>query len=215
MTICTEKRACLFGGIYNETMRLNKSGTIIHTCWNNIPKHFVLARLDTYVIMPNHIHGVIIITERDCDSRGEAFSTHDELYHGSISENASPLHSHPMNQPHGTPSGSLGAIMQNFKSVSTRKINASNNTTGVTLWQRNYYEHIVRNENSLNTIRRYIMYNPLIWAYDMDNPDRYHVSEAEMKHEIKKRCNFTNDELDFVINYDIKYRMGHNNGDNK
>lgn len=83
------------------------------------------------------------------------------------------------------------------------------------LWQRNYYEHIVRNENSLNIIRRYIVYNPFMWSYDMDNPDRFHISEEELKQQIRKRCNFTNDETDFIINYDIKYRTGHNNGDNK
>ncbi len=113
--------------------------------------------------------------------------------------------------------------MQNFKSVSTRKINISNKTPGVALWQRNYYEHIVRNEHSLNTIRQYIMYNPLMWVYDMDNPDRYHVSEEELKHEMKKRCNFTNEELDFIpsaklrtgISYDIKCRMGRDYDDNE
>lgn len=227
VTICTEKRKCLFGEISNDTMQLNKSGTIIHTCWNNIPKHFVHARLDAYIIMPNHIHGIIIITERDCNNnangRGEAFSTSNELRQNFVTENASPLHPHLMNQPHGTFSGSLGAIMQNFKSVSTRKINQSNNTPGVTLWQRNYYEHIIRNENSLNIIRRYIMYNPLMWAYDMDNPERYHVSEAELKHVLKKRCNFTNEELDFIssawlrtgIKCDIKYHVGQDYGDNK
>ena len=189
---------------------------MIHACWNNLQKHFLHVRLDACVIMPNHAHGIIIITERDCDNngRGEAFSSPMKSCSGLVTENASPLHP-TTPPPHGTSSGSLGAIMQNFKSVSTRKINQSKKTPGVTLWQCNYYEHIVRNENSLNTIRQYIMYNPLMWAYDMDNPDRYHVSESEMKHEVKKRCNFTNDELDFIINYDIKYHMGHNKGDNK
>jgi hypothetical protein len=114
-----------------------------------------------------------------------------------------------MNQmPHGTQSGSLGAIMQNFKSVSTRKINTMNKTHGVSLWQRNYYDHIIRNEKALNVIRRYIMYNPLMWSYDMDNPDRHRLSTEKMKYEIKQKCCFTNEELDFIIDYEIKYRMG-------
>lgn len=211
VTMCTGNRKCLFGKTSGEIMQLNKFGTMIHTCWSNLPKHFAHIRLDTCVVMPNHIHGIIIITDANIDRRGEAFSSPLKLCPGLVTENASPLH--PRTQsPHGTSSGSLGAIMQNSKSVSTRKINQSNNTPGVTLWQRNYYEHIIRNEHSLNTIRQYIMYNPLMWAYDMDNPDRHQVSEADLKHEIKKRCNFTNEELDFIINYDLKYRMGRDYG---
>ncbi len=222
MTLCTETRKCLFGEISDETMQLNTFGNMIHACWNSIPKHFVHIRLDACVVMPNHIHGIIIITERDCgnnaNGRGEAFSVTRPGHNFNGEENASPLplnpHSHQMNRPNGTSSGSLGAIMQNFKSVSTRKINQSNKTPGVTLWQRNYYEHIVRNKHSLNAIRRYITYNPLMWAYDMDNPDRYHVSEEELKHKMKKRCNFTDDELNFIVNYEIKYHTGRDH-DNK
>lgn len=142
VTLCTEKRKCLFGEISSETMQLNTFGNMIHTCWNNILKHFIHVRLDVCVIMPNHIHGIIVIT--DTDDRGEAFSSSIKSCRGLVTENASPLRS--TNQmPHGMHSGSLGAIMQNFKSVSTRKINVLNNTSGVMLWQRNYYEHIVRN----------------------------------------------------------------------
>jgi|GEM_PF-488169 REP element-mobilizing transposase RayT len=222
VTMCTEKGKCLFGEISDEIMQLNKFGTMIHACWNNIPKHFAHIRLDACVVMPNHIHGILIITDANIDRRGEAFSSPMKSCPGLVTENASPLH--PITQsPHGTSSGSLGAIMQNFKSVSTRKINQLNKSSGAMLWQRNYYEHIVRNEYALNAIRRYITYNPLMWSHDMDNPDRRNVSEEELKYETKKRCNFTNEELDFIssaklrtgIRYDIKYRTGQDYVDNK
>lgn len=136
VTMCTENRKCLLGKISGEIMQLNKFGAMIYTCWNNIPKYFTHIRLDTCVVMPNHIHGIIIITERNCgnnaNGRGEAFSSPMKSYSGLVTENASPLHP-TMQSPHGTFSGSLGSIMQNFKSVSTRKINQSNNTPGVTL----------------------------------------------------------------------------------
>ena len=76
------------------------------------------------------------------------------------------------NHPHGTKPGSLAAITQNFKSVTTRKINRIRKTPGQKLWQRNYYEHIIRNENDLNHIREYIINNPLQWELDNENPNR-------------------------------------------
>lgn len=205
VTICTEKHACLFGDISIETMQLNRYGDIVQGCWDKLPQHFPFVKLDTFVVMPNHMHGIVIITERDC--KGEAFSLPVKSCRDLVTENASPLQS--MNQmPHGTQSGSLGAIMQNFKSVSTRKINTMNKTPGISLWQRNYYDHIVRNEKALNIIRRYVTFNPLMWAYDMDNPDRPPLSTEKMKSGMKQKCSFTNEELDFIIDYETKYRVG-------
>lgn len=91
VTMCTENRKCLFGKISDETMQLNKFGTMIHTCWNNIPKHFVHVRLDACVVMPNHIHGIIIITGTDIERRGEAFSPPNKLHMDFVIKNASPL----------------------------------------------------------------------------------------------------------------------------
>ena len=117
VTICTEKRVRLFGNIFNETMQLNRYGNIIQTCWNKLPQNFPSVKLDTFVVMPNHLHGIVIITERDYNvgdgGRGEAFTSPDKLHPHSDMVNASPLQS--TTQPsHGTKSGSLGAIMQNF-----------------------------------------------------------------------------------------------------
>jgi len=211
VTICTEKHAYLFGDICNETMQLNRYGDIVKACWDKLPQNFPFVKLDTFVVMPNHMHGIVIITDRDCNNddagRGEAFAVSKRVQNSLGAVNASPLQS-KMQQPHGTQSDSLGAIMQNFKSVSTRKINTMNKTPGISLWQRNYYDHIIRNEKSLNIIRRYILYNPVMWTYDMDNPDRPCLSIEKVTYEMKQKYGFTNEELDFIIDYETKYRVG-------
>jgi hypothetical protein len=87
----------------------------------------------------------------------------------SIPGNASPLQSHI----HGPPSGSLGAIVGNFKSVAARRINRIRRTPGLKVWQRNYYEHVIRNGRALHRIREYIISNPLRWDLDIENPDNW------------------------------------------
>ena len=142
VTICAHGRRCVLGDIRNKTMVLSESGRLVERCWYNLARHFPGVELDAFVVMPNHLHGIIIL------GRGEAFveSHFQELTH--LATNASPLL-----QPHGTQPGSLGAIVQNFKSVSTRKINQMNRPPGARLWQRNYYEHIIRNEKTLYHLR--------------------------------------------------------------
>ncbi|UCF61726.1 MAG: transposase, partial [Anaerolineaceae bacterium] len=115
-------------------------------------------------IMPNHIHMIVVL------SRGEASDENDGIFPIASRSDASPLQSEGT-KPRGTKSGSLGAIIQNFKSVSTRKINQDNNTPGECVWQRNYFEHIIRAERSLNAIRHYIKTNPIRWELDRYNPN--------------------------------------------
>jgi REP element-mobilizing transposase RayT len=151
VTICTRNKECLLGEISAEgQMQLNDMGRMVTECWNAIPTHFPHITLDTYIVMPNHIHGIITLGVGAKHSLNFA--------------NASPL---PAN---GTQSGSLGAIIQNFKSISTRKINAQRAMPGIPVWQRNYWERIVRDESELGHIRQYIANNPRRWAFDRANP---------------------------------------------
>jgi len=170
VTICTRERELLFGRMANEEVILNEYGQIAESCWRETPNHFPHTDLDTYVIMPNHIHGIIVIT--DAIGRGEASpgdplptnriatAGNDSAPTG-ITRDASPLH--------GPSPGSLGAIVGNFKSVTARRINRLRHTPGAPVWQRNYYEHIVRTEEALQAIRQYIVDNPLRWALDTYN----------------------------------------------
>ena len=187
VTICIHRHVCLFGEVVEGQMHLNEYGRIVYQQWKSLPRHFPNVLLDAFVVMPNHMHGLIVITSR-CENRyaggvgdgtgkGEASATRatqvleakskmDAAVVPDVSD-ASPLQ---VARPMGTHSGSLGAIIQNFKSTATRKINRRRGTPGAPLWQRGYYEHIIRNERALNCIRQYIVENPLRWNFDKNFP---------------------------------------------
>jgi REP element-mobilizing transposase RayT len=164
VTVCTRERESLFGHVVNGEMRLNEAGEIARRCWEDIPDHFPLVELDAFVIMPNHVHGIIMITE-PCKGEASVPPHSSEEQRGS---DASPLRQ----PPNGTQPGSLSAIVQNFKSISTRRMNAACGAPGRPLWLRNYYEHVVRNEAELMAIREYIQGNPARWDDDENNPLR-------------------------------------------
>ena len=166
VTICTHDGECLFE---DPTLR-----QVVETMWQRIPRHFPHVRLDEFVVMPNHVHGIVWIVDNvgARHSRGPSSPTSaipsDEPAQSKkqLSGNASPL------RPRGVVPGSLGAVIGNFKSVTARRINRVRKTPGAPVWQRNYYEHIIRNERELNAIRQYIRDNPARWAEDIENPNR-------------------------------------------
>ena len=143
VTICTYQRKCVLADIYGGQLRLTETGRIAQKCWAEIPAHSHQVYIDVYVIMPNHIHGILGITDRPRKRQ---------------------LPGIPALAP-----GSLAAVVRAFKSATTRRRNLLE-TVSEPLWQRNYYEHVVRNQKSLETIRAYICANPLKWPSDPDNP---------------------------------------------
>jgi len=161
VTVCTRDRACLFGHVMNGEMHLNEAGEVAQRCWEDIPHHFPRAALDAMIIMPNHLHGIIVI-----QGKGEASNVPLHVPKTTRRSDASPLRQ----RPNGTQPGSLSAIVQNFKSISTRKINAARRAPGTPVWLRNYYEHVVRNEAELAAIREYMQANPARWDDDENNP---------------------------------------------
>ncbi len=165
VTICTHNREPLFGRVVDGEMVLNAFGEIVWACWGEIPDHFPHVELDAFVVMPNHVHGIIWIV----DHPG---ATHAQNVGATHAQNVGATHALPLQGPRGPVSGSLGAIVGSFKSAVTRRINELRGTPGARVWQRNYYEHIIRNERALNAIRRYIVENPLRWHLDRYNPDR-------------------------------------------
>jgi REP element-mobilizing transposase RayT len=207
-TICCHQRLCLLGEIKDGVMHLNLVGATVKAVWDSLPRHFPLIELDAFVVMPNHVHGIIVITNSagncnpNLNCRGEAFVPgYNNVVPESSSTNASPFpgcnNTSPQSlstnadapyvatasltpfpgcndtsPPRGTQSGSLGAILQNFKSVATRRVNRITRNSG-TLWQRNYHEEIIRNEKAYENIRRYIMENPLSWDEDEENPLKF------------------------------------------
>lgn len=158
VTICIQNRECLFGKIENGRMIVNNYGKIAETCWLTISDHFQKTKLDEYIIMPNHIHGIIEI----CN--GVVGARHAAPLQQSYSINSRNIETFGKPFP-----GSLSTIIRSFKSVFTNQINKINKTPGSKFWQRNYYEHIIRNEEELYQIRQYIITNPLKWQ-----DDRFH-----------------------------------------
>ena len=149
VTVCAWNRECLFGKVVDGEMQLNDIGRIVADEWTRSCEIRQEIELDEWIVMPNHIHGIIIIT--DVGAHGRAPLQHDNTV----------LHREPR---------SLSSFIAGFKSATTKRINQTRGTPGVQLWQRNYYEHVIRNEESLNEIRQYISGNPKRWAEDEDNP---------------------------------------------
>lgn len=126
VTICTHGRELVFGEVVKGKIVVNEYGRVICACWEGISHHFRHVEVDTFVLMPNHLHGIVAIVDTPM-GRGEAFADGNWCISPDLPANASPL------LPHGTQAGSLGAVVQNFKSISTRKINQIRGTPGAPL----------------------------------------------------------------------------------
>ncbi len=157
VTICTQNRLCLFGEIMKGRMQLNKAGLMTEAWWKKLADKFPNVQIDEYVVMPNHFHGIIIVGAAPCgrpDDRSES------------------------GQPHRV-APTVGDVVNWFKTMTTNQY-----IRGVRrnswkpffkkLWQRNYYEHIIRNEKELNHFHQYIANNPANWQSDEENPDTPH-----------------------------------------
>ena len=155
ITICVQYRECVLGDIVNGEIHLSEWGQVVQTEWDQLPRRFPNIETDAFAIMPNHIHGIVMIPGR-WGTAGRA-----------------PTHRAPTVtvERFGQPlPGSIPTIVRSFKSAITKRINALRGTPGVPFWQRNYWEHVVRDENDLNRIRQYIENNPLRWHEDQLNP---------------------------------------------
>ena len=158
ITICTHKRRNLLGEIKNGETILNKIGQVVEEEWLRKKKIRKNVDLDYYVIMPNHLHGIIVIEHSIEYGRGELNSP--------TRDNTGRIQYAPTKNKFKSPSHSLGAIVRGFKSSVTKKIKELPGHSELKIWQRNYYEHIIRNELDLQNIRQYINLNPLKWEID-------------------------------------------------
>jgi len=159
VTVVTQARACLFGEIADGETRLKEAGRMVRAVWEELSTHYPGVETDAFVVMPNYIHGVVVLVgagPRACPDVGAG------------------------NPERGQPQGvattlSLSDIMHRFKTLTTKRYADAVKQSGRTpfpgrLWQRNYYEHLIRDEDSLNRIRQYILDNPARWAFDRENP---------------------------------------------
>lgn len=168
ITICTQGRECRFGEILNGKMMLNNAGKMAEKYWLDIPIHYPHAELDEFIIMPNHVHGISGIK----DFVG-AYDHTPQRPNRSVPKEAniySPLRTASDEPLMKSPSKTVGSIVRGFKigvSLWFRK-----NTEMLSVWQRNYYEHIIRSEAELDQTRQYIRNNPVEWLQDVDYPGK-------------------------------------------
>lgn len=167
VTVVTQARVCLFGDVIGGEVRLNEAGSLVLRAWNDLPDHYANASLDAFVVMPNHVHGVIVL--------GDALERTERAEKTGLRPAPTPT---PMADPTSVPMNTrpskihaLPEIIRAFKSFSARRINEHRNKAGEQVWQRNYYEHVIRNERELNEIREYIICNPQNWECDDENKD--------------------------------------------
>jgi len=159
VTICTRNRECILSNVVDGKMQLSKIGELVQIVWNDLLKRFENLELDKFTVMPNHIHGIITIVEAGLalPNQGAASSA-----------------------PTKDVSIRLVDVVRAFKSISAINANRFLSRVGIPLWQRNYYEHIIRNEESLNRVREYIGTNPLRWELDRENPQRKGEDEFDL-----------------------------------
>jgi REP element-mobilizing transposase RayT len=156
VTICTHKQLPLFGHLVDGTMVLNQRGEIVREEWFRTVEIRTEIQLhpNEFVVMPNHIHGIVWIVDTGAQRAG--------VQNIVGAHGGAPLHRSPR---------SLGSFIAGFKSATTKRINQLRSTPVAPVWQRNYYEHIIRTEKALHAIRRYILDNPMRWQLDRYNPD--------------------------------------------
>ena len=155
VTLGSYQQECLFGTVSAGEMQLNQFGQIAADEWAKSPEIRREIGVDFFVVMPNHLHGILWIVNSDGQStqvgaHGRAPLQHNKLWR---------------------PPKSLGSFIAGYKSTVTKQINQVRNTPGTPVWQRNYYEHVIRSDQALQAIRDYIDQNPLRWELDRYNSE--------------------------------------------
>ncbi|MCU0607959.1 MAG: transposase [Candidatus Edwardsbacteria bacterium] len=155
VTVCTRDRECALGKIASGILSLSRFGEIARSCWEGLPRHYSGIELGAFIVMPNHVHGIIVITgditvKRNNDTVGAGLKP----------------------APTVVKRHALPEIIRAFKTFSARGINLARDTPGRPFWQRNYYEHVIRNGEEYDRIRQYILENPSNWPRDDENPGR-------------------------------------------
>jgi len=162
VTICTFERECLFGEVVDNDICLNGMGQIVQDEWLRTAEMRKNIILDEFVVMPNHFHGIIHIRDpvgAHCMRPDHKKRTDVERAHV-----GAPLRRRK--------SGSIGSIIAGFKSAVTKRINQLRDNPGAPVWQRNYYERVIRNDQELQSIQQYVVDNPAKWQEDENHPSR-------------------------------------------
>ncbi len=157
VTIVAAGRQCLFGEAENQEMSLSRLGQIAEQQWIRLPKRFPALELGAFVVMPNHLHGILVIHE----GRGTAGNW---AYSDDASYRRAPTEGFGKPVPDSIPT-----IVRSYKSAVAYRVHASGEMHGLPLWQRNYYEHVIRDQREWERIHLYIESNPATWLEDEEN----------------------------------------------
>jgi putative transposase len=166
VSICARGREHMLGEIADGNMIMNAMGKTAKDCWNELPLHFPNIEIDEFVVMPNHVHGIIRILENP--RRDVRLNIPTETYHSRISPGA----------------GSLAVIVRTYKAAVTT-ICRKHGIDGFR-WQSGFYEHIIRDDRSLSKIREYIANNPQQWILDVENPKRHEEDGIDQRLQISR-----------------------------
>ena len=139
VTICSDRRAAIFGRCMDDELRPTAAALVVERCWTEIPVHFRAVGVDAFVVMPNHVHGVLLLRDG---------------------------------------SRPLPTIVGSFKSAVSREINTGSDSPSIRVWQRGYYDRVLRTDEELEAVRRYIFENPAAWAMDPENPARSRIGAS-------------------------------------
>jgi REP element-mobilizing transposase RayT len=172
VTFCVRERVCELGDIIDGEMRLSQFGQVALDFWAHIPAHFPNVEVDKFIIMPNHVHAIIVIK----GGRGDVSSPPSRDVSSPPSRDVSSPPSRDVSSPPSDgeippiPFATLGQIVGYYKYQTTLRINQLRDNAGTPFWQRGYYERIIRNQRALQNIQDYILENPLNWELDQENP---------------------------------------------
>ena len=187
ITVCTKDHQMFFGDITKlgavycpiYEMKLSPIGKIVEKYWSDIPKHFSNIKLDKFIVMPNHLHGIIEICNNDMIDSIKHVETqqpckHVETQHCCVSTTVEETMIKKSKTFYRLTPKSLPVVIRSFKSICTKMINQKIPNSNFT-WQPRYYDHIIRNEKSLDEIRKYICDNPAKWDLDKNNIENLYM----------------------------------------
>ena len=190
VTVCAYNKQMLFGEINNERVDLSGVGKIVEACWLSLPDHFDYVILDEFVIMPNHFHRIVFISgstarvngvvgARHASPEGDPAGTRDVAPTVATGCEVARCKGDACVAPTGPRPRSLAALIGSFKAAATKQVHDTGHCLGSPVWQRNYYEHIVRNDDALTRIRGYVLTNALRWELDCENPARKNADKFD------------------------------------
>lgn len=162
VTVCTHGRLPILGDVHDGFMDLSALAEVVAECWRWLGEQYRYVAIDEFVVMPDHLHGIVLINDTLAEPERGVVGRGGAAMGGSRTAPTGRLESNERRKP-------LGRLVGAFKTISTKRVNALRGEPGAQLWQRNYYEHVIRGERALNRIRQYIIDNPMRWHDDPED----------------------------------------------